>query len=455
MRFRDTLSGSIKEFVPMRKSRIRLFVCGPTVYDLIHMGNARTFVFFDMLAKYLRLRGFEVFYLQNITDVDDKIIKKAESSGTRWLEISDRYYSEYLNDCSYLGITSVNLHARATNYVDSIISQIRRLIRRGYAYVAADGVYYDTSKFSDYGQLSKQKLNQVRPGARVDVRESKKNPEDFALWKLSEADPSWDSPWGRGRPGWHIEDTAITETYFGSEYDIHGGAVDLIFPHHEAEIAQMRAISGRKFLSRYWIHISYLLFDSGNVDKMSKSLGNVVTVRELSRRYSGEELRYFLLNSRYSSELLFSEPLLKSSSEGWKRLQKAFSMLSSLDLCGTEECKEFLPFDEVVKAMENDLDSREVIAFLHQLANSLFRGNMGRDEMHRIYHTFIFANGFLGIFPSGNGNAARVIKEIIEMRNRYRKSGKFDVSDDIRNSLLKAGVTLEDGAGDTTWMITG
>ncbi|MCL4314833.1 MAG: cysteine--tRNA ligase [Candidatus Thermoplasmatota archaeon] len=455
MKFRDTLSGSLREFVSIKGNRIRLFVCGPTVYDLIHMGNARTFVFFDMLARYLRMRGFEVFYLQNITDVDDKIIKKAEAGNIDWRDVADRYYSEYLTDCLYLGITSVNLHARATNYIDRIISQIRRLIRRGYAYVSDDGVYYDTSKFSDYGKLSKQKLDRIRHGARVDVRESKRKPEDFALWKFSDGHPSWDSPWGKGRPGWHIEDTAITETYFGSEYDIHGGAVDLIFPHHEAEIAQMRAISGRRFLSRYWIHISYLLFDSGNVDKMSKSLGNVVTVRELSRKYSGEELRYFLLNSRYSSELLFSEPILKSSSEGWKRLQKAFSVLSSMDLCNDMACAKYPPFEKVIEAMENNLDSREAIAFLHQLASSVFQGDLSTEDLHRIYHTFLFANGFLGIFRSVSGNTEMIIKQLIELRNRYRKAGKFDVSDDIRNSLMKAGVKIEDSGGDTTWMMIG
>ncbi len=451
MRFRDTLSGEVKEFTPIAEGRVNIFVCGPTVYDYIQLGNARTFVFFDMFVKYLRAIGYEVFYLQNITDLDDKTLTRAKEEKKEWDEVSNFYYKAYLDDCKSLDIDSVSHHARATLYLEEIKSQILRLIKLGYAYASSDGVYFDTSKFRDYGKLSKQNLDQIIMGARVEIRASKKNPQDFVLWKLADDKPNWNSPWGSGRPGWHIEDTAITEHFFGPEYDVHGGGTDLIFPHHEAEIAQMRSISGSKFLSKYWIHGAFLNFKG---EKMSKSTGNVVKVRDLVKSSPGSAVRYFLLNSNYSSEMLYTDEVFQSSVEGWKRLQKAFSIANSFHKC-TEECRIEKDSADIIAFMDDDLKTREIIASLHDIASEIFKGKVAEKQMITYVHKFRFANKFLGIFSEQATNLGQIMGPLLQVRKELREMGLYKESDMIRSKLKDAGIVIEDKSGETTWSIGG
>ncbi|MEK7173284.1 MAG: cysteine--tRNA ligase, partial [Patescibacteria group bacterium] len=300
----NTLSGKIEPLSPIKKGKINLFVCGPTVYDYPHIGNARTYVAFDMLVNYLKHLGFDVFYLQNITDIDDKIIKRAKEKNISPKELAKQFEKEYMDDMQALQIKSVTKYARATDHIKKIISQVERLFSLGFAYQASDGIYYDVSKFKDYGKLSGRTAEEAEDGtSRIDEGVEKKNKADFCLWKFSKEDElyphtkifgvgaSWPSPWGAGRPGWHIEDTAITEKYFGPQYDIHGGARDLIFPHHEAEISQMEAISGKSPLVKYWMHTGFLTI---NGQKMSKSLGNFTTIRDFLKETSPQVLRMFI-----------------------------------------------------------------------------------------------------------------------------------------------------------------
>ncbi|MEM3678009.1 MAG: cysteine--tRNA ligase, partial [Candidatus Bathyarchaeia archaeon] len=288
IRVYDSMARMVREFKPLRGNRVYMFVCGPTVYDLSHVGHARTYVAYDIMAKYLRLRGYSVFYLMNITDVDDKIIRRSRELGVDPFELAEDMTEEFHRDMRALKVDSVNLYARASEHIDEIIEQVRGLLDKGYAYRLDGDVYYDISRFPDYGRLSGRRPEEL-VRHRVDPRPGKRSPGDFALWKAEKpGEPSWDSPWGRGRPGWHIEDTAITHTYFGASYDIHGGALELIFPHHEAEIAQMEALTGVKPMVNYWIHTGLLTIGGR---KMSKSLRNFVTIREALSRHSPEALR--------------------------------------------------------------------------------------------------------------------------------------------------------------------
>jgi cysteinyl-tRNA synthetase (EC 6.1.1.16) len=293
MQIFDTLSRDFKELKTVNGKRLNVFVCGPTVYDKPHLGHARTYIFFDIFIRYLRYKGLRPFYLMNITDIDDKIINKANSENVPYNEISRRYSTEFFKIMKALRNESVNYYAFATDFINEIISQIERLMEKGYAYETSDGVYYSVEKFQDYGKLSHQDITQLKAGARVETNENKKNPLDFALWKKRKPnEPYWNSPWGEGRPGWHIEDTAITERFFGYHYDLHGGGIDLVFPHHEAEIAQMEAISGKPPLVDYWVHTGHLSVE--NV-KMSKSLGNFITVEEILKSYWPESVRLMFI----------------------------------------------------------------------------------------------------------------------------------------------------------------
>jgi len=318
----NTLSRSIEEFQPINPGEIRMFVCGPTVYDFSHLGHAKTYTQFDFIARYFRYAGFKLRYLQNITDIDDKIIERAHQRNINPHALSEEYERYYLEDMTTLNITSVDKYARAHDYIPQIVAQVKHLLEKGVAYKISDGYYFDTTKFSDYGKLSgRDSLNPNDSVSRVDENPEKKNSRDFCLWKFrKEDDPFWPSELGEGRPGWHIEDTAITETEFGPQYDIHGGAVDLIFPHHEAEIAQMESISGLKPLVRYWLHTGFLNIQS---KKMSKSLGNFLTIREVMEKgVPPLALRYLFLLSHYRASTNFSWEALEAASNALLRLYK-------------------------------------------------------------------------------------------------------------------------------------
>ncbi|MGB9598851.1 MAG: cysteine--tRNA ligase, partial [Minisyncoccales bacterium] len=306
---------------PMANKKLNLFVCGPTVYDLAHLGHARLFIVFDLIVKYLRSQKYNVFYLQNITDIDDKIIERAKREKTTSQKIARRFEKEYLKDMKDLKIDSVTKYARATEHIKEIISQVKRLIKKNYAYQIDDGIYYDISKFNDYGKLSGRTVLQAEDGfSRIDESKGKKNKGDFCLWKFSKLnEPKWQSPWGKGRPGWHIEDTAITEKYFGEQYELHGGGQDLIFPHHEAEIAQMEALSGKKPFVKYWLHVNLVKV---NGKKMSKSLGNFITIRDFLKENSARLLRFLVASSHYRSPLEYNEEVLLQSKRRMEKIDE-------------------------------------------------------------------------------------------------------------------------------------
>lgn len=456
MKIFNTYSRSLEEFKPLNAGRIRMFVCGPTVYDFIHVGNARTFIIFDSFAKYLEESGFEVFYLQNITDIDDKIINRAREIGIEPEELSDRFYREFRKDMTALRVDSISLYAKSTLYIKEIISQIEVLYRKGFAYDSDDGIYFSVKKFSDFGKLSGQDMSQIRHGVRIDLSESKKDPEDFVLWKKHrEGEPYWDSPWGPGRPGWHIEDTAITSSLFGDEYDIHGGAVDLIFPHHEAEIAQMRSISGKKFLSHYWMHSGLLKMGS---EKMSKSLGNFVKVREALTRYTGEQLRFFFLNSKYSSDLAYSDELMISSNEALSRIQNAFMNLRNISSdTGSFKLDSKKMIAEFRNLLDNNFDTRSVFSLLMEKVTEINRniGDISRESAKDILEIFHFIDRIFAILKTDESeyHISKLIESIIELRQTFRKEKDFQHSDMIRKMLKESGIHIEDSGDSVRWRI--
>lgn len=454
MKIYDTMTRSLQELKPSHSGKISLFVCGATVYDDIHIGNARTFVFFDLIAKYLRSIGFLVHYVQNITDVDDKIIKKANEENLSSEEIASRYLEIFLQEMKSLRVDSVSIYAPTSKFIPEILSQIRRLFEKGYAYVADDGVYFRIRKFEDYGRLSGQKLENLVSGKRVEITAQKEDEKDFVLWKFKKPDePFWESPWGDGRPGWHIEDTAITEYFFGPTYDIHGGGSDLIFPHHEAEIAQMRSISGRRILSRYWTHTGMLSMSS---EKMAKSVGNIVRVDQVLKDFETEDLRFFFLNSNYRSIQEFNYDLLKESSSTRSKLQNLYE---KLETAGTKGGKYILRIQEIQTKvdnhLQNDFDTRSAIRELLDFATEVFRNITELTaENAKVVRTFLDRMdsifGFITHKVAGD-RREKLASALIEFRNKLRKEKKFADSDQIRSILEETGFKVEDTGNDTEW----
>ncbi len=361
LKLHNTLSGQVEEFTPMEAGKVKMFVCGPTVYDYAHIGNAKTYTQFDIVARSLRYLGFDVTYLQNITDIDDKIIVRAAERGIDPAELALEYEEYYLKDMKSMGNVSVTTYARAHDYIEAIVSQVERLLEKGAAYKITDGYYFDITAFPDYGKLSgRSALKADDAVSRIDENPEKKNQGDFCLWKFKkESDPSWDVRIGEGRPGWHIEDTAITETEFGPQYDLHGGAVDLIFPHHEAEIAQMEAVSGQKPFVRYWIHTGFLQVDG---EKMSKSKNNFYTIRDIAEKgFSPLALRYLFLLSHYRTPVNFTWEALEAANNAFEKLKRFVGPLSALGEVSEEYKKQF------AQKLENDLNTPQAVAVLWTL----------------------------------------------------------------------------------------
>ena len=448
MEIRDTLSASLKEIVPREGKRMNMFVCGPTVQDKPHMGHGRTYIFYDVLARYLRYKGIRLFYLMNITDIEDHIIDKMNETGRSWEDIVSTYSSEFLNIMRRLKNNSVNYHAFATDFMDEIISQISRLLKKGYAYEISDGIYYRARKFKDYGKLSKQNLDQLISGARVDVNEQKEDPLDFVIWKKKkQGEPFWQSPWGEGRPGWHIEDTAITERIFGPTYEIHGGAKDLIFPHHESEIAQMEAISRKKPMVKYWIHTGHL-----NVDdiKMSKSLKNFVTIEEALNSYWPEAIRIMMLSMHYSAAVNFEE---KSVIDAQSNAEKISILQHRVN--GSVERKSDRAV-EIVKRifapLENDMNTpesmREVIGFVKE---SLAKSRMSEEEKGEIKYVLREIETVIGIVHL-TPLPERSMDIVLDLRSDLRKRGDYQSADKLREDLKSKGIRIEDTAdGSYLW----
>ena len=359
----NTLTRKKEVFKPIKDKKVNMFICGPTVYDYAHLGHAKTYIQFDIIVRYLRFKGYKVFYLQNITDIDDKIINKAQESGldeNGWKKIRDEFEKSYLEDMKALNVTSVNKYAKATDYISNIISQVKCLIDKGYAYKISDGWYFDLSKDKDYGKLAKRESLELNDAvSRIDENKEKKNKGDFCLWKFSKpGEPKWKADIGNGRPGWHIEDTAITEKEFGVQYDIHGGGIDLIFPHHEAEIAQMESISNKKPLVKYWLHTGFLKI---NKEKMSKSLKNFKTIKNALQEYPAEVIRYFFISFNYRQPADFSDEVLNNSQNAYKRLKNIVSELKDDKKVNEKYLKEF------EKAMDDDFNTPNALQVLWKL----------------------------------------------------------------------------------------
>ncbi|MEM2488465.1 MAG: cysteine--tRNA ligase [Thermoplasmata archaeon] len=453
MKIFDTMSREKKEFIPIEEGRVKLFVCGPTVYDYSHIGHARTYIFFDLVASYLRYKGYHVFYLQNITDIDDKIINKGRLENRDPIKISNEFMLKYFEDMRSLRVDSINIYAPATYFIDRIINQVQRLIKLGFAYETEDGVYFEVSKFKDYGKLSHQSLENIKVGARVEINEKKKNPIDFALWKKKkEGEPYWPSPWGDGRPGWHIEDTAITEYYFGPQYDIHGGGSDLIFPHHECEIAQMESISGKKPMVNYWMHTGLLTIKE---ERMGKSMGNVINIREIVKKYEPELIRYFLLSSHYRSPIDFSYEKIEEIKQSWEKIIIAQRKLMRIEAKkGKNYVKEILDFRALIeKALDDDFNTPEAISLIQLFVNFLNKNmdNLGDEDIKESLKLFEDIDSIFKIIPKEEISGGNLIQLLIDVRKMARDKKIYEISDYIREKLKEYNISIEDMQEGQLW----
>ncbi len=453
----NSLTREKQEFIPIEAGKVRMYVCGMTVYDYCHVGHARVMVVFDMIARYLRASGYQVTYVRNITDIDDKIIARARENGEDIHALTERYIACMDEDAAALGVARPDQEPRATTHMQGIIAMIEALIERGHAYLADNGdVYYDVSGFDSYGRLSGKKLDELRAGARVEVDEGKDDPLDFVLWKAAKPDePSWDSPWGAGRPGWHIECSAMSTACLGNHFDIHGGGQDLQFPHHENEIAQSEGATGEHFVN-YWIHNGFVRVDD---EKMSKSLGNFFTVREVLGRYQPEVVRYFILASHYRSPLNYSDDHLDKARNALDRLYTALRGMAGE--AGQMLAEYRQRFDAV---MDDDFNTPEAIAILFELAHEL---NRVRDSdgprAADLAATLRGLGAILGLLQADpeaylRGGAGRdsgldeaSIEALVAQRNQAREGHDWAESDRIRDELQEQGIILEDGANGTSW----
>jgi len=453
----NTLSRKKEIFKPRNGKKVNLFVCGPTVYDFSHLGHARTYIAFDVIVKYLRQNGYEVFYLQNITDIDDKIINRAKENNATPEKLARRFEKEYLDDIKSLKINGVTKYARATDHIKEIIGQVSRLNEKGCAYKIEDGIYYDISKFKGYGKLSKRTVLQAEDGvSRIDEGKEKRNKGDFCLWKFSKpGEPEWESPWGKGRPGWHIEDTAITEKYFGPQYDIHGGARDLIFPHHEAEIAQMEAISGRNPLVKYWLHSGFLTV---NGQKMAKSLGNFITIRDFLKENSARFLRLLVVKAHYRSPIDYSEKLISQTKKELERIDEFVEKCGILCVKKSRDrgknCHGVFSISRADKefesAVEDDFNTPEALAVVFDLINE---GNslIAKDKLSQADAKEILSFlkrvdvsfGFI-LEKKPKEKIPEAILKLIEEREECRKKNQWQKADELRRKIKESGFLAED-----------
>ncbi len=453
----NTMTRKKEEFKPMNENRIKIFVCGPTVYDKSHIGHGRTYIAFDVIIRYLKYKGYSVFYLQNITDIDDKIIKRAKELGVEPLKLAKENEELYFHDMELLGVTNVNFYARAMEHLDEIITQIKTLIGKGFAYETSTGVYFDEEKFEDFGKLSNRNIEDLNV-SRVNPDPTKRNPGDFALWKKRDEEPAWDSPWGKGRPGWHIEDTAISETYFDGQFDIHGGGLDLIFPHHEAEIAQMESATGKKPMVKYWLHTGFLNVSG---EKMSKSLGNFITIEELLKEYDPQVFRYFVLSTHYRSPIDFSDEALQQSQNSLKRIHKLIETINELLEMEIDEESEnddnYLKLLENTKrefldAMDNDFNTPIALSALFNFIREINKGineeNISKNVFKEIKKLLNELGNILGLnfsVESSKGyQKEELIKILVDVREKLRKNKNYELADEIRSKLRDIDINLED-----------
>ena len=464
MKIYNTLTRRKEDFTA-ENNTVKIYWCGSTVYDHMHIGNARTHVVLDIIRRYLEYKGYDVITVQNFTDVDDKIIKRANEEGVSAYDISSRYIESVTEEARKLNVKDATYHPRVTDEMPEIIQMIGELIKKGYAYEANGTVYYETLKFADYGKLSNKKLEDLISGARVESSEDKKTPADFILWKPAKpGEPSWESPWGAGRPGWHIECSAMAKKYLGDTIDIHGGAEDLIFPHHENEIAQSEAVNGKQFV-RFWMHVRFLTVDHM---KMSKSRGTMYTASELSERFSFNVIRFFFVSQNYGSPINFSEELLEAASNGLGRIRNAALNLSfiinnaereTLDNDENNFLNEANEYkNDFIAAMDDDFNSADAVTAIYELvrfANVNVNERSSREYAEKMLGLVDELCGVLGIKLDDDRDAIDevYIKEMIEKRNDARKNRDYKTADEIRAELSDRGIVLEDTPGGARWTV--
>ncbi|MBZ4688258.1 MAG: cysteinyl-tRNA synthetase [Clostridiales bacterium] len=470
----NTLTRQKEEFKPGEPNKVRMYVCGPTTYNCIHLGNARPLVVFDTVRRYLKYKGYDVLYIQNFTDIDDKIIKRANEENIDARALAEKYISEYFKDADALNVKRADHYPKVSEHIDDIIAAIKKLIDKDYAYVIDGDVYFNVRKYEDYGKLSGRSLDEMKSGARVQIDERKKDPLDFALWKSSKpGEPSWDSPWGKGRPGWHIECSVMSTKYLGETFDIHGGGADLIFPHHENEIAQAEACTDCQF-ARYWMHNGFITV---NKEKMSKSLGNFFLVREILQKFSGDTVRFYLLSTHYRSPLDFDNEKLAMNEKSLQRIKNTFALLEQTlnkkPVAGNGDSGNRIlkSVDQLVadfeSAMDDDFNTALALAAVFEFCKEMnitindesFRPDKdtlqalekARDTLYKL------AGGILGIIFKAEDTAAsddlvsELVQILIEVRQNARKNKDWTTADTIRDRLKECGIILEDSPQGTRW----
>lgn len=456
MQLYNTLTREKEEFKPIHDGEVRMYACGPTVYNFFHIGNARAFVVFDTLRRYFEFLGYKVTYVQNFTDIDDKMILRANAEGISVKELADRYIKEYYQDADVLGVKRATVNPRATENMPEIIDLIEKLIDRGHAYVAENGdVYYAPATFSHYGELSGQPLEDLLDGARVDPEDVKHSPADFALWKAKkEGEPFWESPWSEGRPGWHIECSAMSMKYLGESFDIHCGGVDLVFPHHENEIAQSEGATGHPYVN-YWIHNGYINVDN---KKMSKSAGNFFTVRDIVQQYDPQVVRLFLISAQYRTPINFSQELMEQTKNSWERIKNAvlrFEEVEQAEIAGEvdpefeEQLNQYLIGFKA--GMDDDLNTADALGSIFSLireVNARFNDAGTSKEAKRALEVLLSMLDILGLVPQKD-IIPKDIMAIFEERNQAREEKNWARSDELRDLLAEKGFLVEDGKDGT------
>ncbi|MCX7611340.1 MAG: cysteine--tRNA ligase [Ignavibacterium sp.] len=462
----NTLTKQKEELIPLNPPNIRMYMCGPTVYDYFHIGNARSFIMSDIVRRYLEYKGYNVTFVMNLTDVDDKIIKKSIEENKTSKEVAEFYINEFFKDIERLKIKRASFYPKATEFINDMIDMIKKLEQKGIAYNVDGNVFYDVTKFQDYGKLSGKNINELEAGSRVEINEEKKHPLDFALWKKAkEGEPFWESPWGKGRPGWHIECSAMSCKLLGESFDIHAGGHDLIFPHHENEIAQSEAANQKPFV-KYWIHFGFLNI---NEEKMSKSLGNFFTAREILESYSAEAIRLFFAQAHYRGPLNFSEELIKAAEKGIEKIQNTYDRIND------ELKNENLPqvetdfnfnqwYEKFEQAMDDDFNTASAVAtifdFSREVNKIISEGNYNKNFLLKSKEYFDkTAEGVLGLLKSDiSSNQPSLEDELIEIlikiRNEAKQNKNYTLSDKIRDELKKIGIILQDSKTGTTYKKT-
>lgn len=459
MKIYNTLTRKKEEFVPMDKNEVKMYSCGPTVYDYFHIGNARPFIIFDTMRRYLEYSGYKVKFVQNFTDVDDKMIKRANAEGITVKELGDRFIREYFEDAEALGIHKATVHPKATENIDAIIDIIKKLEDNGFAYNIDGNVYFSTKKFREYGKLSKQPLEDLEAGARIDVNETKRDVMDFALWKKQkEGEPAWESPWGMGRPGWHIECSAMANKYLGETIDLHSGGQDLIFPHHENEIAQSECANGKPF-AHYWMHNGYINI---NNQKMSKSLGNFFTVRDIRKKYDSEVIRFFMLSAHYRNPINFADTLMDQAKSAVDRVYTCIENLEFLldnaaegneditIITKLEQCK-----TKFIDAMDDDLNTADALAAIFDIvyiANTEINQKSVKSVVQKALSLIRELGEVLGLFGKDTKKSIDAeIEELIEQRTQARAEKNWAKADEIRDKLKEMNIILKDTPQGVQW----